>query len=99
MYKLAFAAAAAVLAFAPAFAPSTAEAGTKVTVSPVYVPAVYCSYKSKDWVQKGIVTCPAGWDPIGFPGTKWKVSKTLTNCWSTYGAGGKDYTGYWSKCK
>ena len=99
MYKLAFFAAAAALAFVPSFAPSSAEAATKVTVNPTYVPAIYCSYKSKDWVQKGIVTCPTGWEPIGFPGTRWKVSKKLTNCWSTYGAGGKDYTGYWSKCK
>ena len=44
------------------------QAATKVTVSPKYVPAIYCSYKSKDWVQKGIVTCPTGWDPIGEPG-------------------------------
>ena len=99
MYKLAFVAAAAALALAPSLAPSPAEARTKVTVSPVYVPAIYCSYKSKDWTTKGIVTCPTGWDPIGFPGTRWKVSKSLTNCWSTYGAAGKDYTGYWSKCK
>ena len=35
-------------------------------MSPVYVPAIYCAYKSKDWLQKGIVSCPTGWAPIGF---------------------------------
>jgi hypothetical protein len=98
MYKLAFVAAAAAMAFVPSMAPTTAEAATKVTVNPVYVPAIYCSYKSKDWLQKGIVSCPTGWAPIGSPGTKWKVNAKLTNCWSTYGAAGKDYTGYWRKC-
>jgi hypothetical protein len=98
MLKLAFVAAAAAMAFVPTLAPTSAQAATKVTVSPVYVPAIYCSYKSKDWVQKGIVTCPTGWAPIGSPGTRWKVSKSLTQCWSTYGAAGKDYTGYWRKC-
>jgi hypothetical protein len=98
MYKLAFFAAAAALAFVPALSPSTAEARTKVTVSPTFVPAIYCSYKSKDWVEKGIVTCPAGWEPIGEPGARWKVNAKLTNCWSTYGAAGKDYGGWWRKC-
>jgi hypothetical protein len=98
MYRFALAAA-AVIALAPSLAPTQAEARTRVIVSPVYVPAIYCSYQSKDWVQKGIVACPTGWAPIGFPGTRWQVSRNLTNCWSTYGAGGKDYTGYWSPCK
>jgi len=98
MYKLAFFAAAAALAFAPALVPTSAEARTKVVVSPVYVPAIYCDYKSKDWREKGIVKCPVGWDPIGFPGTRWQVSKTLTQCWSTNTAGGKDYSGWWRKC-
>jgi len=96
MYKLAFVAAAAAMAFAPSLAPTPAQAGTRVVVSPVYVPAVYCSYKSKDWVQKGIVSCPTGWQPIGEPGAKWQVSKRLTLVWNTYGAAGKDYTGYWA---
>jgi hypothetical protein len=99
MYKLAFFAAFAAFALAPSLVPSTAEARTKVTVSPTYVPAIYCDYKSKDWKTKGIVTCPTGWQPLGELGAKWKVSKTLTNCWSTNGFGGKEYTGYWSKCK
>ena len=98
MYKLAFVAAAAAMAFVPSLAPTSAQAATKIVVSPVYVPAVYCDYKSKDWKTKGIVSCPTGWAPIGSPGTRWKVSKSLTQCWSTYGAGGKDYTGYWRKC-
>ena len=98
MYKLALVAAAA-MALVPSMAPTSAQAGTRIVVSPVYVPAIYCSYKSKDWLQKGIVSCPTGWAPIGSPGTRWKVSSSLTNCWSTYGAAGKDYTGYWSKCK
>ncbi len=85
------------MAFVPTLAPTSAQAATKVTVSPVYVPAIYCDYKSAAWKTKGIVTCPTGWAPIGSPGTRWQVSKSLTNCWSTYGAAGKDYTGYWSQ--
>ena len=93
-----------VLAVAALAIPATltvapAQAGVKVTVSPTYVPAIYCSYKSKDWLEKGIVTCPTGWAPIGFMGTRWKVSKSTSLCWSNYGAGGKEYSGYWSPCK
>jgi hypothetical protein len=100
MLKLvALATLAAAIAIPTALTTTPAQAGVRVTVSPVYVPAIYCSYKSKDWVQKGIVSCPTGWAPIGFPGTRWQVSRSLTNCWSTYGAGGKEYEGYWSKCK
>ncbi|MGE0035997.1 MAG: hypothetical protein AB7S93_10205 [Xanthobacteraceae bacterium] len=99
MYKLAFvAAAAAALALTSAVAPNSAQAGTRVTVSPVYVPAIYCDYKSAAWKTKGIVTCPTGWWPIGAPGTRWQVSKTLTQCWSTNTAAGKDFAGYWKKC-
>ena len=57
-----------------------------------------CSYKSKDWVQKGIVSCTPSFAPIGSPGTRWKVGKTL-QCWNTYGAGGKEYQGYWGPCR
>ena len=63
-----------------------------------YVPAVYCTYKSKAWVEKGIVSCPDPFMPIGFPGTKWKTNHGATLCWNTYGAAGKDYTGYWAPC-
>ena len=58
-----------------------------------------CSYQSKEWKEKGIVQCSYGWAPIGFPGTRWKVSRSLTQCWNTYGAGGREYQGYWAPCK
>ena len=66
MHKLALVTA-AIFALAPSFAPSSAEARARVTVSPVYVPAVYCSYKSAEWKTKGIVSCPLGWAPEGLP--------------------------------
>ena len=59
--------------------------------------AAYAPSKAR-WSQL-MARFPTGWMPIGFPGTRWKVSKSLTNCWSTNAAGGKDYLGYWSKCK
>jgi hypothetical protein len=99
MYRLAALATLAAAIAIPTALTTPAQAGVRVTVSPVYVPAIYCSYKSKDWVQKGIVSCPTGWAPIGFPGTRWQVSRSLTNCWSTNTAGGKDFAGYWSPCK
>ena len=54
MYRFALVAAAAAVVAVPALLTptSSAEARTRVTVSPYYVPAVYCSYKSKDWVQQ-----------------------------------------------
>ena len=98
MYKFALAAA-AVIAIVPSLAPTQAEARTRVIVSPVYVPAVYCSYKSKDWYQKGIVSCPLNWAPEGFLGTKWKTAGGGLMCWSTNSFGGREYQGWWSPCK
>jgi hypothetical protein len=57
-----------------------------------------CSYNSKQWRERGVVSCTPGWAPIGFPGTRWKVGRT-TQCWNTYGAGGKEYQGYWGPCR
>jgi len=97
MYKLAFAAVAAAALALPAVTPTPAQAGWHGG-SVRYVPAVYCTYKSKDWMTKGIVSCPDPFWPIGFPGTRWKTNYGATMCWNTYGAGGKDYTGYWAPC-
>jgi hypothetical protein len=98
MYKLALVTA-AIFALAPSFTPSSAEARTRVTVSPVYVPAVYCSYKSAEWKTKGIVSCPLDWAPLGDLGTKWKTSSGGLMCWNTNTFGGKEYEGWWSPCK
>ncbi len=67
MYKIAALAAVAAAIALPTSLTTSAQAGTRVTVSPVYVPAVYCSYKSAEWKTKGIVSCPLNWAPIGFP--------------------------------
>ena len=96
MYKLAIAAAAAAVLALPAVTPTPAQAGWHGHVR--YVPAVYCTYKSKDWVQKGIVSCPDPFWPIGFPGTKWKTNSGALMCWNTNTGFGKDYAGWWSPC-
>ena len=75
---------------------AAALAMVAITAAPAQ--AGYCSYKSKDWVKKGVVSCTPGFAPIGFPGTRWKVGRTQ-QCWNTYGAGGKEYQGYWAPCK
>lgn len=69
---------------------------TTATTAPAQ--AGYCSYKSKDWMQRGVVSCAPSFAPIGFPGTRWKVGRTQM-CWNTYGAGGKEYQGYWGPCR
>jgi hypothetical protein len=99
MYKLAALAAVAAAIALPTSLTTSAQAGTRVTVSPYYVPAVYCSYKSKDWKTKGIVSCPLNWAPIGFLGTKWKTAGGGLMCWSTNSFGGREYQGWWSPCK
>ncbi len=53
MYKLAALAAVAAAIALPTSLTTSAQAGTRVTVSPYYVPAVYCSYKSKEWDTEG----------------------------------------------
>jgi len=81
---------------------SLAALAAAVLVIPVTLTAgpaeAGCSYNSKEWREKGIVQCSTGWAPIGFPGTRWKVNRT-TQCWNTYGAGGKEYQGYWAPCR
>ena len=94
MYKLAFVALLRFSRWRRPLRQVRPRPATRVTVSPVYVPAVYCSYKSKDWMQKGIVTCPLDWAPLGDLGTKWKTaSGGCSKCWSTNGFGGKEYDG------
>ena len=99
MHRFALVAAVAAVVAVPALFTSTgsAEARTRVTVSPYYVPAVYCSYKSKDWVQRGIVSCPGPFAPIGDVGTKWKTSGG-TVCWKVGSGGVSTYHGYWGSC-
>ena len=60
MYKLAFVAAAAAMAFVPSLAPTSAQAATKIVVSPVYVPAIYCDYKSEGLEDEGHRHLPDG---------------------------------------
>jgi hypothetical protein len=98
MKTIAFAALAALAASIPTFASTSAEAGVRVTVNPTYVPAVYCSYKSKAWVDQGIVSCPVPFEPIGEPGAKWRTSSGALMCWNTNGFGGKEYSGWWQAC-
>ena len=83
----------------PSLAPSPAEAAHEGDGEPGLRPGGLLRLQVQGLEDEGHRHLPDGWQPIGEPGAKWKVSKTLTNCWSTYGAGGKDYTGYWSKCK
>ena len=49
--------------------------------------------------QKGIVSCPLDWAPLGDLGTKWKTSSGGLMCWNTNTFGGKEYEGWWSPCK
>ncbi len=58
-----------------------------------------CSYNSKQWKERGIVSCTPGFAPLGEPGARWRVGRSQTMCWNTYGAGGKEYTGYWGPCR
>jgi hypothetical protein len=98
MYKLAALAAVAAAIALPTSLTTSAQAGTRVTVSPVYVPAVYCSYKSKDWYQKGIVSCPMNWAPIGNIGTKWKTAGGGLMCWRSNTFAGREFAGWWAAC-
>ena len=99
MRRFALVAAVAAVVAAPALLSSStsAVARTRVTVSPVYVPAVYCTYKSAEWKTKGIVSCPGPFMPIGDVGTKWKTASG-TLCWKQGSGGVSTYHGYWGSC-
>lgn len=99
MYKFACAAAvaaAAAIALPTSFV-SPAEAGWHGGVR--YVPAVYCNYKSKEYMTKNIAMCPDPFVPQGWSALKWRTNGGAMMCWNTYGFGGKEYTGYWAPCK
>ena len=57
-----------------------------------------CSYKSKDWVKKGVVSCTPGFAPIGFPGTRWKVAGP-SNAGTPTAPAARNTQGYWAPCK
>ena len=97
MYKLAcVAAAAAAAAFAlPTSFVGPAEAGYGGVK---YVPAVYCNYKSKEYVTQNIAMCPYPFEARGWSSLKWRTTSGAMMCWNTYGFGGKEYTGYWAAC-
>ena len=86
--------AAGVLAAPTMMAAGPAQAGwDNVT----YVGA--CSYNSRQWKERGIVSCTPGFAPLGEPGARWNVGRGVTYCWNTNGAGGKEYTGWWGPCR
>ena len=97
MYKLACAAAAAAAIALPTSFVSPVEAGWHGG-GVHYVPAVYCNYKSQEYITKNIAMCPDPFVPLGWGALKWRTNSGAMMCWNTYGFGGKEYTGYWAPC-
>ena len=58
-----------------------------------------CSYNSKQWKERGIVSCTPGFAPLGEPGARWAVGRGQTLCWNTNTPAGKDYAGWWGPCR
>ena len=58
-----------------------------------------CSYNSKQWKERGIVSCTPGFAPLGEPGARWNVGRGQTMCWNTNTPAGKDYAGWWGPCR
>jgi hypothetical protein len=96
MYKIALAAAAAAALALPSSFVNKAAAGWHGDVR--YVPAVYCNYKSQEYITKNIAMCPDPFVPLGWSALKWRTNYGAMMCWNTYGFGGKEYTGYWAPC-
>jgi len=97
MKAIALAALAASILAAPTIftaGPTQAQAGwNNVT----YVGA--CSYNSRQWRERGIVSCTPGFAPLGEPGARWAVGRGQTLCWNTNTPAGKDYAGWWGPCR
>jgi hypothetical protein len=58
-----------------------------------------CSYNSRQWKERGIVSCTPGFRPLGEPGARWNVGRGQTMCWNTNTPAGKDHAGWWGPCK
>ena len=90
--------AAAAFAIPAPLTTTAAQAGWSGDGHVRYVPAVYCNYKSKEYIEKNIAMCPEPFFPQGWSALKWRTNSGAMMCWNTYGFGGKEYSGYWAPC-